>query len=207
MILFLDVVIIVGLFFLFGLSHTVLASRIVKQKIADTSGDRIAFFRLFYNVSSIIIFILIWIIAPKPSVIIYDLQYPFDLIIYGLQIVSLGGFLWAGSQIDLYEFLGVNQIKRFMKNNYNPNELDEISKFTVKGAFKYSRHPIYFFSILFLGFRPTMDLFYLTAYICIVIYFIVGSIYEERKMVIMFGDEYISYQRNVPRFIPFKIFK
>ena len=66
------------------------------------------------------------------------------------------------------------------------------------------RHPIYLFSILFLGLRPTMDLFYFIFYLVIVLYFIIGSYFEEKKLVERFGQIYIDYQKEVPRIIPIK---
>jgi protein-S-isoprenylcysteine O-methyltransferase Ste14 len=39
--------------------------------------------------------------------------------------------------------------------------------------------------------------------ICIIVYFYVGSFYEERKLVDKFGDEYLLYQKKVPRIFPF----
>ncbi|MCF8240646.1 MAG: hypothetical protein K9J16_04605 [Melioribacteraceae bacterium] len=201
-----DVLIIAGLFLLFGVSHSILASRKIKSKLADALGNKIAFYRLFYNVSSLIIFYVIYKISPKPGIEIFDLPNPFDLMIFGLQLLSLFGLIWAVKPINASEFLGISQIKRYVNGTYNINDLDEKLTFHRKGAFKYTRHPVYFFSILFLGLRPAYDLFYLTFFLCITAYFIVGSYYEEKKLVKIFGDEYLQYQKDVPRIIPIKIF-
>ncbi|MFA3783669.1 isoprenylcysteine carboxylmethyltransferase family protein [Melioribacteraceae bacterium 4301-Me] len=203
----LDVLLIILLFTFFGFSHTFLASNKVKRLIAQRAGNLIAFYRLFYNISSLIIFMFVYFEAPKPDIIIYDLHYPYDIITFAFQIISLFGLLWAARSVDVTEFLGVAQIKRYLNKEYNAEELDEIQRFNTKGAYKYMRHPIYFFSILFLSLRPTMDLFYLVMLICIIIYFYVGSIFEEKKLVEKFGDEYIEYQKRVPRIIPIKLHK
>jgi protein-S-isoprenylcysteine O-methyltransferase Ste14 len=42
-------------------------------------------------------------------------------------------------------------------------------------------------------------------YICVIVYFYTGSIYEERKLIEIFGDEYIEYQKRVSRILPVKI--
>ena len=207
MILFFDVLSIIFLFGLFGVSHSILASNKIKQRIVEGAGNKIAYYRLFYNATSLISFFVIYEISPKPDVIIYDLNYPWDIVIFVFQVLSLIGLIWAVKPIDGKEFIGISQIKRYLKNEYNANELDERSEIKIKGAFKYSRHPIYFFSILFLGLRPVMDVFYLTFYICLIVYFIVGSVYEEKKLVERFGVKYIEYQKNVPAFVPYKIFK
>ena len=206
MIIVIDVLLIVGLFLVFAYLHTYLASLKFKEKLVLAIGPKIAFYRLFYNVISIIVFYAIYQIMPKPDVIIYDLQFPFDIIILVLQFGSLYGLVYTGFKINGKEFLGLSQIKRYLNNNYDEKQLDEKNELRTEGIFNYSRHPIYFFSILFLGLRPYMDLFYFIFFICITAYFFIGSYYEERKLVQLFGKEYIEYQNKVPRIFPVKIF-
>ncbi|MBM4172013.1 MAG: hypothetical protein FJ214_09120, partial [Ignavibacteria bacterium] len=181
--IFVNVLLIILLFALFALSHTWLASAKLKSVLAESIGEKIAFYRLFYNLSSLIFFSFFYILSPKTDIIVYDLQFPFDIITFALQVLSLVGFFWASKSINLNEFLGIAQIKRLINKEYDLSDLDEKQELNISGAFKFVRHPIYFFSILFLGLRPTMTLFYLTMLICIVIYFYVGSIFEERKLV------------------------
>jgi protein-S-isoprenylcysteine O-methyltransferase Ste14 len=200
-----DVLIIVGLFSLFSSLHTFLASTKVKTRIREKVKDGIAFYRLFYNISSLITFIIFYTLSPKPDVVIYDLEFPIDIIVFILQVAALAGFFVAGAQTDIKEFLGISQIIRYSRNKYDINELDEKHILITKGLYKYSRHPVYFFAILFLALRPAMDLFYLTFLLCMICYFYVGSFYEEKKLISNFGVKYLEYQKSVPRIIP-KIF-
>lgn len=205
--IYFDVILIFILFSIFGLIHSFLASLEFKKKLAAQIGNKIAFYRLFYNIFSIFLFVFIYEISPKPNVIVYDLKFPYDIITFALQIVSLFGLIWASKEIDMKEFFGISQIYRYVNNEYEMDDLDEKQKLRINGAFKFVRHPIYFFSILFLGLRPQMDLFYFTAYITIVLYFYVGSIYEEKKLLKIFGNEYLQYQKTVPRIFPIKFKK
>ena len=200
-----DVLIIIFLFMLFGVSHTILASNKAKKIIIEIAGEKIAFYRFFYNLFSLFIFLAMYKIMPKPDLIIYEIGSPYNLFILGLKLLSGAGLIWAASYISLKEFIGISQIKRFFNNEYNVEELDEHSELIIKGPFKFTRHPIYLFSILFLGFRASMDLFYLTFFVCLTIYFIVGSIFEERKLISKFGVTYIRYQKETPRILPIKL--
>lgn len=199
-----EVILIILLFALFAFSHTWLASIKTKRALAEKLGNKIAFYRLFYNASSILFFLAFYIVSPKPDIIVYDLRFPFDIITFVLQVLSLIGLFWASHGVDWKEFIGISQVQRYINGKYDVNDLDEKQIFRVIGAFKFVRHPIYLFSILFLGFRPTMTLFYFTMYVCIIVYFYIGSIYEERKLIEMFGDEYREYQNSVPRILPVK---
>jgi protein-S-isoprenylcysteine O-methyltransferase Ste14 len=136
--------------------------------------------------------------------IIYDLQQPFDLIILIPQFLNLAGIMWTLKYFSIQEFLGTGQIFRWFNKEYNITELDERLTLKIEGPYQFCRHPLYLFSILFLCFRPEMDLFYLTALICIIIYFYIGSIFEEKKLVERFGNKYIDYQKSVPRIFPVK---
>ncbi len=196
-----DVLIIFLLFAVYAWVHSVLASYKVKESFKKNFGSLIAFYRLGYNLFAIVSLYLIYELSPKPHVIIYDLQNPFDMLILIPQFIALIGLLWSFKYICVKEFLGINQVKRYIQKNYS-SDLDEDLTLTIGGPYKYSRHPIYFFSIMFLLFRPTMDLFYLTYFILIVAYFYIGAYYEEKKLVRSFGDIYTRYQESVPQIFP-----
>ncbi len=201
-----DVAIIIFLFVLFAVSHSILANPKIKNKIAIRVGNNFAFYRAFYNLTALMSLVFIYEISPAPDLTIYDLKFPYDIIIYFLQVLSVVGIFWSFKVIDGSEFFGISQIKRYLNGTYSTKESDDNSELVIKGAFKYSRHPLYFFIILFLGLRPTMDLFYLTFYLCFVSYFVIGSYFEEKNLIAKFGNEYLEYQSRVPRLIPYKIF-
>ena len=194
-----DALIITTLFALFGISHSVLASHKVKLNIAQKLNDKIAFYRLFYNLFSFISLSFIYIVSPKPDYIVYDLLFPYDITIVVLQIFSGIALIWTTKFINMKEFLGISQIQRFFQKQYNDKDLDEKLELRIEGPFKYSRHPIYLFSSLVLLLRPTMDFFYIIFLVNILLYFYIGSIYEEKKLVAIFGSEYSDYQNTVPK--------
>ena len=202
MIIALDIFLIIFYFFLFGLSHSLLASNRAKEWIGQRINKFYSFYRLIYNILSVLGLYFFIVISPKPDIIIFDLNYPFDIIIFVLQLISIAGFIWSISYLDLLEFIGIGQVKRWFLREFNSDNIYSNQPLIWKGPYKFSRHPIYFFSILFLGLRPEMDLFYLITFICISVYFYVGSVYEERKLVREFGDEYIRYINTVPRIFP-----
>lgn len=201
MTLLLDSVLIVILFFLFGYFHSLTASLKVKKIIALNFPSFMPFYRITYNIFSLLTFYLFIEVTPKPKGILYDLSYPFDLIIYALQLISLFGFFWVFKFLCFKEFIGVAQISRWFHGKYE-NELDENPTLIKEGPFKYSRHPIYLFSILFLLLRPTMSIYYFILFVCIVIYFYVGSYYEEKKLIEIFGKEYLDYKQITPKIFP-----
>ncbi len=90
-----DVLIIFLLFVVYAWVHSVLASYRVKESIKKNFGNLIAFYRMGYNLFAIVSLYLIYELSPKPHVIIYDLQNPFDMLILIPQFIALIGLLWS----------------------------------------------------------------------------------------------------------------
>ena len=202
-----DVAVTIILLSLFCISHSILASNKVKKLFQYRFGNRIAYYRIGYNIISVISFIIIYHLLPTINITLYDLPSPYDLIILFFQLLSLIGFIWSTRYFSSGEFIGWSQIKRLRKGNYDSNDLDENSTLRIEGPYKYSRHPIYFFSIVFLVMRPVMSLSYFIIVVIFVVYFYIGSVFEEKRLVEKFGEAYMKYQKSVPRIIPIKIFR
>ncbi len=201
----LNVILIILLFSAFGTLHSFLASGSVKKILTARLGKLIAFYRFTYVLLSLLLFYIIYILIPDNYFIVFDLKPPFDILVLIPQFAGLAGFFWTLKYFSVKEFLGINQIERWYNRNYDIEELDEHLTLRIAGPYKFCRHPLYFFSIVFLLFRPEMNLNYLTLLICISVYFYVGSFYEEKKLVDKFGEKYISYQKEVPRILPVKL--
>lgn len=202
---FFEVITFVILFALYGFIHSLLASEKVKVLFRKLFGKYIAFYRLGYNVFAVLGLYFIWDLSPQPSLQIYQLPSPFDYLVLIPQLLSIAGMIWCFRYIRFREFTGLNQFNRYLKDEITDNDLDENYTLRIEGPYKDSRHPIYFFSIVFLTFRAEMNLFYLTMLISFTAYFYIGSYFEEKKLVRLFGDIYKDYQVKVPRIFPYKI--
>jgi methanethiol S-methyltransferase len=203
----LDVAVIVILLSVFCISHSILASNKIKRLIQNRFGKLIAYYRIGYNIISVISFIIIYHLLPTINITLYDLPSPYDLIILFFQLLSLIGFIWSTRYFSSGEFIGWAQIRRLRKGNYNSNDLDKSLALRIEGLYKYSRHPIYFFSIVFLVMRTVVSLSYFIIVVIFVAYFYIGSVFEEKRLIEKFGEAYINYQKSVPRIIPIKIFR
>jgi methanethiol S-methyltransferase len=202
-----DVAITTALISIFCISHSILASNKVKKEFQNRFGNLIAFYRVGYNIISVITFIIIYQMLPRIDIQLFDIPNPYDLIILFFQLLSIVGLIWSAKYFNSSEFFGLAQIKRYIAHNYNLNDIDENSELRIEGPYKYSRHPIYLFSILFLIMRPVMSLTYLIIVVIFVVYFYIGSAFEEKRLIEKFGEEYINYQKSVPRIFPIKVFK
>lgn len=197
-----QIISIVFLFTLFGFLHSLLASRFVKEKLIFILKEKIAFYRIFYNIFSVLTFAIFIIVSPDINEIVYKVKEPFSYLMIIPFLVGLYGIIISSKYFSMSEFLGISQVKRYLNKTYSLNDLDEKMTLRISGPYKFMRHPIYFFSIIMILSIPEMTVSRLVIVVCIIFYFYVGSIYEEKKLVKIFGDEYIEYQKNVPRIFP-----
>lgn len=113
------------------------------------------------------------------------------LAIQALAVVALAlGVVQTGA----WSFLGLKQL--LTGNNAQDGEL------LVKGLYCYVRHPLYTAGMIFIWFVPVMSWNALALNIGLSLYFIIGALVEERKLVQTHGESYLDYQRQVPMLIP-----
>lgn len=191
-------------FVLFGFIHSLLANTSVKRWFFERNPYLKAAYRLIYNGVAVITLALWYFLAPFPEGILYTVSAPWYILFRFLQLLGITGFLLSLKQIDIRQFLGIRQLTDYLKEGKLPDRLDEYSgqELVVNGLYKYARHPLYTSSIMILVFNPVMSYKLCTITILFSVYFYIGSIYEERNLVDIYGQKYRDYQRNVPRFIP-----
>jgi protein-S-isoprenylcysteine O-methyltransferase Ste14 len=76
---------------------------------------------------------------------------------------------------------------------------------TVSGAYKWVRHPLYFFSLIMIWSCPVLTVDRLLFNLMWTTWIITGTVLEERDLVREFGDQFREYQAKVPMIIPYKI--
>jgi len=188
----------------FAFLHSLLARTVVKKKILAIFPSFAAFYRLVYVAIALVTLALWWWYLPSMNEILYAISSPWRWINYGLQGVSLVGFAKALKDGDMRTFLGINQIINYLKEGNLPGYYDEPAseKLKTSGLYHYIRHPLYTFSILFMILQPVMTSKWAFMTVLFVLYFWVGSYFEEKSLVRRFGTAYKKYQQKVPRFIP-----
>ena len=110
-------------------------------------------------------------------------------------------------QSDYLEFLGLKQAGRGVLSIIGRRpERPELALFgthrlVVAGIYGWVRHPMLAAGLLFLlTSGPSLNnIIYTAMYLA---YMLIGGYYEERRMVRIFGDDYLDYRRRVGAFTP-----
>jgi methanethiol S-methyltransferase len=159
-----------------------------------------AFYRLFYVLISFFLLIpLINYTELLDNKVIINYGPYLDILRYILTSGSLLMFFWAFFfDYDSLSFFGVRQILNFRgKKKDKPSS--EIKK---SGLLGIMRHPMYFALIIYLWcqIHRMSDL---VVNLVLTVYIIIGTLLEEKKLVLEFGETYAGYQKEVPMLIPF----
>lgn len=180
-----------GRFIVFALSHSLLATRRVQLRVAPLLGDLFRWYRLSYNLLSIALFV--WVLAAwdHPQTL-YAAPPPWNLALRISQVGAMFLFVRCASQVGVGSFLGIDQLRAVS----SPPML------ITTGCYARSRHPQYVLAILFMVTNPVMSTKWFALTLLAAVYFVIGSIIEERRLREDFGDDYRRYSEEVPMFIP-----
>jgi len=191
-----SVLILTAFFVVWALVHSLLASLPCKnwaRRVFGAGVDR--WYRLAFNVFAVITILPIFpMLVFLPDRALYVVPVPWRWLMVGGQVVALAGLAGSFLQTGPLHFLGLSQL--FARQPAPTGSLE------VRGFYCYVRHPIYSFGILLLWLTLAMTVNLLTVYILTTLYFYVGSLHEERRLLAEFGDAYQDYQQQVPRLIP-----
>jgi len=173
--------------------HSLLAATSVKaffgEKLAITSPRT---YRIGYNIIGLMgILLLFYFQFIIPSAILFDTGFVTSSIAFCLLLAGLVIMIIAIRNYDWKSFVGITEEKNYA--------------LVIAGMNRYVRHPLYSGTMLFVMgyflwqpyFKNLMLMFLMWVYLAI------GIIYEERKLVKLYGDVYKNYQKNVKKMIPY----
>lgn len=178
----------------FGAGHSLLAAARPHAWLVARFGR---FHRLAFNGIAVVHVAAVWavgwgVLGDRPA---FPLPIPVVAVMSAvavLGVVLLVVFLRA---YDPGRLIGTAQMRGRGDDADEPLRLD--------GIHRWVRHPLYAAGFLVLWGRAVDPLGLATA-IWASAYLVIGSLFEERKLLARFGAPYAEYRRRVPRFIPWK---
>jgi len=181
----------------FGIVHSALASASAKRFLHPLFGK---YYRLSYNLLSVlhIGFILIvgreWLGDNSANL---NLVSQLDTIIVVCRWLGVGIILAALTQYDLGLFGGLTQLRQ----GSNASSDEEVLHVT--GLHRYVRHPLYLGAYFYLW-GGVVDEFGLQTALWGSLYLFVGTWFEERKLISLYGRHYVEYREKVPAILPIR---
>lgn len=176
--------------------HSILASITVKEGVKKKFPGLFPYYRIFYNILSLIIIIPIFLFSHSiNSPILWQWEGIMKLISTLIALFAIAIFVYSLGYYNTAEFIGTRQMKE--------KKIDSRGEgaFTLSPLHRYVRHPWYFLALLIVWTRD-MDLVFLVTALAVTAYFFIGSKLEEKKLVAYYGEKYEKYLSAVPGIIP-----
>jgi len=183
---------------LFFMQHSTMLRKSIKEKLYLFIPKN-----SYPAVYSIVTGIAMWFVFgfwQTTSIQFYQLKGVLWGIVPVLYIISLFITMWAFMTLDFHDPFGIRIQFMRIKNQEPPD-----FTLSVKGPFRWIRHPLYLASLLIIWAAPTLTADRLLFELLWTGWMIIGTFLEEKDLRNEFGDSYAAYQRSVPMLIPYKI--
>jgi len=187
---------LVGLWLGYFILHSLLASLGAKKWVARRWPRGMTLYRLGFNLLAILLLLPpLWLTFALDGPDLWRWQGPWAWLAHLLALGALAGFFWSLRYYDGSEFLGLRQWRRGQR------QVEDQESFYISPLHRFVRHPWYSLGLLLIWSRD-MNGPMLVSAVTISLYFMVGSLLEERKLLVYHGEVYRRYRAQVPGLIP-----
>ena len=180
----------------FGVVHSLLASHSVKARLGALFGRG---YRFAYNLLALIHIGLViyggqYALASDAHIFEFSQNTIWALV--SMMVIGLVTVAIALSEYDLGQFSGIAQL-------FKASGAENDEPLQTGGLHRFVRHPLYTGVYLYLwgSVRTEFDL--VTA-VWASLYLVIGTHFEERKLISDYGDAYRDYKSRVPSVIPWR---
>jgi protein-S-isoprenylcysteine O-methyltransferase Ste14 len=180
---------------LFFVQHSLMVrqwfrTRLTRLVRADFQGA------LFATVSGLCLLLMVgfW----QPVSILWFAPAPLRWIMAIFFLAALGVGWWGVRSLKKFDGLGVEPVLKA----FNPKRPPEATVFTIRGPYRWVRHPLYLVSLIMIWTGPVFTADRLLHNLLMTIWIFIGATWEERDLVACFGSAYRRYQQAVPMLLP-----
>jgi len=197
-----DYILLAFLWIAYCVVHSTLISITVTDFLKLALRDRFRFYRLFFNIFSVAMLVPLLMYshpARWSGRLLLTWEGHTRIIQYGFMALGAVLLITGARHYNMFQFLGIQQILR----RRSGTAMTESGEFDSSGVLGIVRHPWYL-AVFILIWSRDLNLARLIINVVLSAYLMIGTLLEERKLVLEFGEEYKAYQRQVSMFIPLK---
>ena len=185
--------------------HSALISTTAANFLKRVLGTHYSFYRLFFNVFSLVT--LVPLVMYSRSLCHLDpmiFEWSGNWKILQFSIIILAGVLIISGarHYSISQFLGFKQIR----SHPSRIAMTDTGDIDTTGVLGITRHPWYV-AVFLLLWASDLNIGTIVINLVLSAYLVIGTLLEERKLVLEFGEEYRDYQERVSMFVPIKWLK
>ncbi len=182
----------------FFIQHSGMVRRSFRQRLAHFFSEE--YQGALYAIASGIVLLAVIVLWQKSAPAFWVSHGVFRWSFYVVYLLSFTGFIRGTRALKVFDPYGLRPILGRLRGR-KPRPM----LFVVRGPYRWVRHPLYLFMILMIWSCPDLTSDRLLFNALWTVWIVIGSILEERDLVLEFGDVYREYQRKVPMLIPRRV--
>jgi hypothetical protein len=200
---------------LFALSHSLLASDWMKERVEALFGRRVrdGLYRFAYTgITYASIGLMVRAFSGLPDRVVYRVPRPWSLLMRVGQALGLWLIADTNRRMGIGRFTGLSGVLALISGQEPQREppaqgpmLESAQESDAGGAFRLSRHPANLGPTLIVCLQPTMTVRLLTFAVVGSLYSFFGSILEERRVRAAYPQQYDEYRAKTPFFFPIRL--
>ena len=159
-----------------------------------------AFHNAFYSIISGIILLILIVFWQQSSQTLAAATGNFRWFLRAVFFMACAGMNWSLVAQGLNKPFGISPILQYLRGK----DFQQSEHLIIRGPYRWVRHPLYLFNIMFIWFYPDLTADRLLFNILFTFWMLIGILLEERDLVADFGEEYLDYKRKVPVLIPYR---
>ena len=192
--------------------HSLLASRWAKDASVRVAGarSRDGLYRVAYNAQSVAT--VAWAagrLARLPDRGLYEVGPPWSWIFRAGQVGSLGVLFSGVRVVGVLEFAGIVPLWKALTGSDSRPEpeaqgppMGADGEMEASSMFRFTRHPGNLGAMGFFLLWPRMTVNRATLAALVALYVVLGSMHEERRLRMAYGEAFERYRQKVPFLIP-----
>ena len=183
--------------------HSAMISVTATSYLKRRAGRSYRFYRLLFNFVAFVTLVPVVLYAQSVrGPVVFRWEGLLVIVQVLLVIVAIVLFLTGARHYDILQLVGIRQIRQ----GTSYGALTENGMLATRGVHGIIRHPWYLATIIVVWARE-LDVSALITNLILTMYVILGTVLEEHKLVLEYGDEYRRYQKRVSMLIPFTYVK
>ena len=182
----------------FFLQHSVMVRKSFRRYLSRFVPE--AYVSAIYAIFSGIVLCAIIILWQETSGAVTAAQGVFRLALRAIFAASIVGFYWGTRALGFFDPFGVSEILNCLRGRKPKG-----TPLTIRGPYRFVRHPLYFFVITMIWSSPDLTLDRLFFNVIWTAWIYIGAFLEERDLEADFGEAYLQYKKKVPMIIPWRI--